>query len=246
MVKAVDSVKPSCRYLKDSMDFNEYVDIQIIDYKDESMSQYVNGSVLLKNLAEKSMPKLIRNPKILLLWGALGVMKNFEDLPGASKQSQQRHLYMDINSVISQEDQYVEILKQKLENIKPDVVITEKEISFKVLEVLKEQGVAAISNVSEAQLLNLARLTQTIIAPSANVIDQSFQMGHCKLFRVEDPHKYSVAKARGLSANEDGHAATGRFYRAKSIYRGKNMSLTRQDQGQSQYFKSLAEIDLNK
>jgi len=57
---------------------------------------------------------------------------------------------MDINSVISQEDQYVEILKQKLENIKPNVVITEKEISFKVLEVLKEQGVAAISNVSEA------------------------------------------------------------------------------------------------
>lgn len=52
--------------------------------------------------------------------------------------------------MISQEDQYVEILKQKLENIKPNVVITEKEISFKVLEVLKEQGVAAISNVSEA------------------------------------------------------------------------------------------------
>lgn len=101
VVKAVDSVKPSCRYLKDSMDFNEYVDIQLIDFKDESMSQYVNGSVLLKNLAEKSMPKLIRNPKILLLWGSLGFMKNFEDLPGASKQSQQRHLYMDINSVIS-------------------------------------------------------------------------------------------------------------------------------------------------
>ena len=49
----------------------------------------------------------------------------------------------------------MEILKQKLENIKPDVVITEKEITFKVLEVLKEQGVAAISNMSEAQLLNL-------------------------------------------------------------------------------------------
>lgn len=140
----------------------------------------------------------------------------------------------------------MEILKQKLENIRPDVVITEKEISFKVLEVLKEQGVAAISNVSEAQLLNLARLTQTIIAPSANVIDQSFQMGHCKLFRVENPHKYSMAKARGLSSNNDGLAAAGRFYNTKSIYHSKNLSTTRYNQGQSKYIKSLAEIDLNK
>lgn len=45
------------------------------------MSQCVNGCVLLKNLAEKSMPKFIKNPKILLLWGSLGFMKNFEDMP---------------------------------------------------------------------------------------------------------------------------------------------------------------------
>lgn len=31
VIRAVDSVKPSSRYLKDSMDFNQYVDIQIVD-----------------------------------------------------------------------------------------------------------------------------------------------------------------------------------------------------------------------
>lgn len=79
VVQAVDSVKPSCRYLKDSMDFNRYVDVQLIDYKDETRSRYVNGCVLLKNLAEKRMPHEIHNPKILLLRGSLGFMKNFED-----------------------------------------------------------------------------------------------------------------------------------------------------------------------
>ena len=262
VIKAVDSVKPSSRYLKDSMDFNQYVDIQIVDSVDETMSQYVNGCVLLKNLAEKSMRKYIKDPKILLLWGSLGFMKNYEDGPApqsvagtaraGGQPPRQSPLYMDINSVISQEDQYVEILKQKLDFIQPDVLITEKEISFKVLEVLKERGIAAISNVSEKQLLTLARLTQTIIAPSANVIDQSFQMGRCKVFRVEDPSRYNIQKNKGvgnfLREDDQINSFTRPIYTPKNQFRSNNLSVTRkQDQPTgSKYLNSLAEIDLNK
>lgn len=52
--------------------------------------------------------------------------------------------------------------------------MTEKDISFKILEVLRLNGIAAITNVSIDKLKKIARLTKTIIAPSANVIDKNF------------------------------------------------------------------------
>jgi chaperonin GroEL (HSP60 family) len=78
-LQAVDSVKPSSRYLKDDMDFNKYVNIELLDYKDNTKSQYVNGCVLMKNLADRRMPHELDNPKILLLQGSLGFMREYED-----------------------------------------------------------------------------------------------------------------------------------------------------------------------
>jgi len=71
-------------------------------------------------------------------------------------------------------------------------------------------------------------------------------MGQCKLFRVENPHKYTMTKARGLSANNEPSFNNGKFASSRSIYRSKNLSLTRNNTNQSKYIKSLAEIDLNK
>ena len=63
------------------MDINEYVDIQMVDYRDETKSSYINGCVFMKNLAGKKMPKTKDKPKILLLKGSLGFMKEFSDHP---------------------------------------------------------------------------------------------------------------------------------------------------------------------
>jgi hypothetical protein len=86
---------------------------------------------------------------------------------------------MDINSVINQEDHYVQILEEKIKLISPNVIITEKDISFKILEVLRKNEIAAITNLNIDKMKKLARLTKTIIAPSANVLDKNFQMGRC-------------------------------------------------------------------
>jgi len=82
------------------MDFNQFVDILLVDYKDESESRYVNGCVFLKNLAEKRMPKKFENPKILLLQGGLGFMKDFEDQSDALHLAMEQ-MYVDINAVIN-------------------------------------------------------------------------------------------------------------------------------------------------
>ena len=82
------------------MDFNHFVDILLIDYKNESESRYVNGCVFLKNLADKRMPRKFENPKILLLQGALGFMKDFDDKSDAL-QIAKDEIYVDISAVIN-------------------------------------------------------------------------------------------------------------------------------------------------
>ena len=49
------------------MDINEAIKVKIIDWKDNSKSQYVNGFVMSKSIASKRMESCRINPKILLL-----------------------------------------------------------------------------------------------------------------------------------------------------------------------------------
>jgi chaperonin GroEL (HSP60 family) len=49
------------------MDFNHFIKIKIINYEDNSKSEYINGIVLSKNIADKRMKTNITNPKILLV-----------------------------------------------------------------------------------------------------------------------------------------------------------------------------------
>ena len=150
--------------------FNKFVEIELLDYKDTSKSEYVNGCVFMKNLADRRMPRTLSNPKILLLKGSLGFMSEHD---------------VDITSMINQEDIYVRILEEKIKLISPNIIITEKDISFKVLDILQQNGIAAITNMQILKMNKLARMTKTIIAPSANVVDKNFQLGRCAKFRVE-------------------------------------------------------------
>jgi hypothetical protein len=54
------------------------------------------------------------------------------------------------------------------------------------LDVLRENKIAAITNLNIEKMRRIARLTKTIIAPSANVVDKNFQLGKCGKFRVEN------------------------------------------------------------
>jgi hypothetical protein len=76
--KAVENVQPSSKYLYDSMVFNSFIKIKIIDWIDNSKSCYINGIVISKNIANKRMKTDIDNPSILLLKESIGTMKKDE------------------------------------------------------------------------------------------------------------------------------------------------------------------------
>ena len=84
-------------------------------------------------------------------------------------------IYTDIHSAINQEDHHVSILIEKIKMIRPNVIVTEKDISFKILDKLRnfKPPIAAISNLHISKMHKLARLTKTIIVPSVNVLGKN-------------------------------------------------------------------------
>lgn len=52
----------------------------------------------------------------------------------------------------------MKILDTKLTQLNPDLIVVEKDISFKYLRLLKEKQVAAISYVKSSKLRRMARL----------------------------------------------------------------------------------------
>jgi hypothetical protein len=69
-------VRPSSRLLNDSMNFNSFIKIKIINWEDNSRSAYVNGVVMSKNIADKRMKSNITNPSILLLKESVGTVRS--------------------------------------------------------------------------------------------------------------------------------------------------------------------------
>lgn len=67
MLQVAENVRPSSRLLNDRLDFNHYVDVKIIEWKDNSMSQMINGVVMSKNLAHRSMQASLTEPSVLVL-----------------------------------------------------------------------------------------------------------------------------------------------------------------------------------
>lgn len=169
--KAVEQVKPSSRR-HDPMDFNHFIKIKIINYEDNSKSEYINGIVLSKNIADKRMKTNITNPKILLVKDSIST----DQSEGTSLQT-----------LIEQENNWINIIKEKLTQVKPNIIIVEKDVGYKILDVLRQQGITVISNLDSKKMKRITRYTETIIAPSYNIIEKSFEFGKCSQFRVEEP-----------------------------------------------------------
>lgn len=53
------------------MNFNSFIKIKIINWKDNSKTSYLNGIVISKNIADRRMLNLIENPQILILKDSL-------------------------------------------------------------------------------------------------------------------------------------------------------------------------------
>ena len=184
-LKAVENVRPSSRYMSDSMVFNQFIKIKLINWEYSSKSAYINGLVISKSQADMRMRTDVENPQILLLKEPISTTVRMVVTGG--EQAGDGGL-TEIQSIVNQEEHWIGIIKSKLTQVRPNIVIVEKDIGYKILDVLREEGIIVITSLDHHKMKRFQRYTQTIISPSYNVIDKSFVLGKCKKFRVESPY----------------------------------------------------------
>ncbi len=127
ILRAVENVKTSRRLLNDSMDFKKFVRVKRFMWPDRSKSEYINGIMATKNIADRRMNSQIVNPRILLISSALEYYARPDD----------RKAYAAIDSLIHQESYYLDILLRKIKLLKPNVILTESGASRMVLDSLR-------------------------------------------------------------------------------------------------------------
>ena len=129
---AIDNVSPSFQDLNDSIDINEYIKIKIIEYKDQSKCEVIDGYAMQKNVYSKKMRIDIDNPKILLLQGDLSVSR------GGKKEND------SLTMKKSGFDDYIEIIIKKIEGISLQVIIVEGNIDQKYQDYFSTEKMNAL------------------------------------------------------------------------------------------------------
>jgi len=165
-IKAIRLVRPSERLMKDSMNINDYVKIELIEHEDDSKWKYINGWVLKNNIADRRMQKEIIDPKILLIGSSIGFT--------------QEDYWADLETFVKQEKHYIQILMDRVTQVKPDVIIIEKDISRSVLSRIRKLNITVINNVERRAMEKIARCTETLIIPSVNLIEKRIKLGNWK------------------------------------------------------------------
>ncbi|KAL6891906.1 hypothetical protein GGI43DRAFT_202308 [Trichoderma evansii] len=168
LLKATDDVSPDVAN-GESMDIRTYVKLKRIPGGKPGDTSYISGIVFTKNLALKSMPRKITNPRILLV-----------GFPIEYQRHQQQ--FMSLEPVIAQEKEFLRIVVQRIAQLKPHVVLAEKTISGLALQYLSDANIAVAFNVKRSVIAAVARCTETKIIESFDMLEA--QVGRCSAFEV--------------------------------------------------------------
>ncbi|RFU81629.1 1-phosphatidylinositol 3-phosphate 5-kinase fab1 [Trichoderma arundinaceum] len=168
LLQATDDVSPDVAN-GESMDIRTYVKLKRIPGGKPGDTSYISGIVFTKNLALKSMPRKITNPRILLV-----------GFPIEYQRHQQQ--FMSLEPVIAQEKEFLRIVVQRIAALKPQVLLAEKTISGLALQYLSEANISVAFNVKRSVIAAVARCTETKIIESLDMLEA--QVGRCSAFEV--------------------------------------------------------------
>ena len=184
--QAINNIRPSYRFLKDSLNINEFIKIKTIPFKDKSLCQVIEGFAMQKNVCSKKMRTEIRNPKIMLLNCELS----------ANREDNKEGFDFSIEPI------YLSIVKRKIEELKPNLILVNKSVSHYLLEQLFNCGISLVMNVKKSSLNKIARCTQTILLPSIDLIGDKLIMGQCSSFKIEKIKNHSPNNINSVVSNE--------------------------------------------
>jgi 1-phosphatidylinositol-3-phosphate 5-kinase len=157
----------------DDIDVRNYIKLKKIPGGKPRDTAYVSGVVFTKNVALRSMPRSIPNPRIAIITFAIEYARH------------QAH-FMSLEPVIAQEREYLRNLVSRIAALEPHVLLVQRNVSGLALEFLEKEGIAVVYNVKPTVLNAVARCTNSKMISSVDklAIDPS-HLGSCGSFDVK-------------------------------------------------------------
>lgn len=172
LLRCANDVDPDTRE-GDLMDIRHYVKLKKIPGGKPGDTSYVSGVIFTKNLALKSMPRRIANPRIVIV-----------SFPIEYQRHQQHH-FMSLQPVIEQEKQYLRMVVSRIANLRPHVLLANKSVSGVALQYLSEAGIAVVYNVKLAVIEAVSRCAKADIIESLDMLVLPTQVGLAGGFEVK-------------------------------------------------------------
>ena len=192
----IDNVSPSFQDLNDSIDINEFIKIKLIEYHDQSLCEVIDGYAMQKNVSSKKMRTDIQNPKILLLKGSLEGLRVGRGSKGATS------LVVKSSAV----EDYIEIIRKKIEAISPQIIIVEGNASQKYQDFFAtdKMNISLITKCNIKKLNRIARCVNSFVVPSPDLIGKQVVLGSCAQFKVKTiKNKLKNNKKKVLMISEE-------------------------------------------
>lgn len=169
----VTAVDPDVRS-GDTLDIRPFVKLKCIPGGSISESAFVEGVVFRKNVAHKKMVYNKESPKILILSG--GIEFHRQDFRLSS-----------LDTLIDQEDKFLEIMVEKIMSLSPDIILVGKSVSRRAQELLTSHHVVVFQHVKQRLLERIARMTHAMMLPSTDHMIQQYGkecLGSCGSFSL--------------------------------------------------------------
>lgn len=170
LLRATDDIDPDVAK-GESMDARHFVKLKRIPGGKPGDTSYVSGVVFTKNLALKSMPRRISNPRIVLVTFPIEYQRH------------QQH-FMSLQPVIEQEKEFLRVVVQRITNLRPQVLLAEKGVSGVALQYLSDANISVAYNVKHTVIEAVARCAETEIISSLDMLALPVHVGKCSAFEV--------------------------------------------------------------
>ncbi|KAI3733860.1 hypothetical protein L6452_13318 [Arctium lappa] len=154
-----------------SMDPGDYVKIKCIASGSPTESTFVKGVVCTKNIKHKRMTSQYKNPRLLILGGALEYQRSGDHLSS-------------IETLLQQEIDHLKMIVSRIEAHRPNVLLVEESVSSYAQEYLLAKEISLVLNFKRPLLERISRCTGAPITSSIAHISTT-QLGQCELFRLE-------------------------------------------------------------
>lgn len=171
LIKVAKGPRPRVRD-GDSIDVRKYIKIKRVPGGSPKDSEYISGTVFTKSILNKSLPRLLTNPRVMLFDYA------FEFEQGETRLSR-------LDSLRDSEKDSLRKLTNSVIDHRPHIVVVGKSVSGLALEYLHKAGIIVARNVKPSALQAVARCTQAGIFDTYQFFPDNTRLGRCAVFRAQ-------------------------------------------------------------